>query len=71
MSFDPATIICVLTFGAVGFVYAYYGKKMEKYSFLLAGILLNIYYYAIEGVFWLVVIGLILSLSPFIMRKYF
>lgn len=51
--------------GAIGMGYFVYGKRQAKFVPLLAGMILCVYPYFVQGVVWLVVIGLALMAAPF------
>ena len=52
--------------GAIGMGYFVYGKRQAKFVPLLAGLALCIYPYFVQGVVWLVLIGLGLMAAPFL-----
>lgn len=52
--------------GAIGMGYFIYGKRQAKFVPLLAGMILCVYPYFVQGVVWLVVIGLALMAAPFL-----
>ena len=52
--------------GAIGMGYFIYGKRQAKFVPLLAGMVLCVYPYFVQGVVWLVVIGLALMAAPFL-----
>jgi len=51
--------------GAFGVGYFVYGKKQQKFAPMLAGVLLCIYPYAIENLFYLLGVGAALLAAPF------
>ena len=52
--------------GAVGTGYFIYGKKQSKPVPMIAGALLCIYPYVSDSVAWLVVVGALLAVAPFV-----
>jgi hypothetical protein len=52
--------------GAIGMGYFVYGKRQAKFVPLLAGLVLCVYPYFVQGVVWLVLIGLGLMAAPFL-----
>jgi hypothetical protein len=52
--------------GAVGVAYFVYGRKQAKFVPLIAGILLCVYPYFVDGVLWLSVVGAALIAAPFV-----
>lgn len=56
-------------FGLVGMAYIIYGKKTSQFLFLITGIVLCVYPYLVPGVPAIVVVGLLLSVAPFIVQR--
>lgn len=52
--------------GAFGVGYFIYGKRQTKAAPMLAGVLLCIYPYFTDNLFWLCVIGILLLVAPFL-----
>jgi hypothetical protein len=52
--------------GAVGVAYIVYGRRQTKLVAVLAGALLCVYPYFVEGWLWLGVIGAVLLAAPFV-----
>jgi hypothetical protein len=52
--------------GAVGMAYIVYGKRQTKLVPVIAGVLLCIYPYFVEGWLWLGGIGAVLLAAPFV-----
>jgi hypothetical protein len=65
MSMELWLVIGVVT-GAFGMGYFVYGKKQGKPVPLIAGILLSVYPYCFDSLFWIVVIGVALIAAPFL-----
>ena len=62
-----ATSLAVgLLTGAIGMGYFIYGKRQAKFVPLIAGMMLCVYPYFVQGVVWLVLIGLALAAAPFL-----
>jgi hypothetical protein len=52
--------------GAIGVGYFMYGKRQAKFVPLLAGMMLCVYPYFVDGVVWLLVVGAALMAAPFV-----
>ena len=52
--------------GVFGVAYFVYGKKQAKLVPMVAGVLLCIYPYFIDGVVWLSIVGILLLAAPFV-----
>jgi hypothetical protein len=61
-----ATLLIGLLAGVFGVAYFVYGKRQTKLTPMIAGVLLCIYPYFIDGVLWLSVVGLLLLAAPFV-----
>lgn len=59
------TFFVSLLFGLIGTGYFMYGKKQEKYDFLLIGLILGIYPFFVKGALTSFLLGLVLSALPF------
>ncbi len=57
-------LLLSLLISTIGLGYFIYGKKMVRYSFLFAGLLMMIYPYFV-GILLMVIIGLVLLIAPF------
>lgn len=57
MSFDPSSLFVSLVIGSVGFVLVYYGKKQRRWPHAVAGILLMLYPYFVDGWLMMAAIG--------------
>ncbi len=51
--------------GAIGAGYFIYGKRQTKFVPMLAGVLLCVYPYFVDSLFWLSAIGIVLMAAPF------
>ena len=55
--------------GAFGTGYFIYGKRQGKTLTMLAGVLLCVYPYVIDGLLWQCVIGVLLVAAPFVLDR--
>lgn len=62
------TIMLSTLFGSIGLGYFIYGKKQQKMVPLIAGIALCAYPYFISNVYAMVVVGIILTAVPWVIR---
>ena len=62
MSLDPTWLFLSLIPGGLGFVLFVYGKKQERWPYLVAGLLLMIYPYFTPGPGWLLAVGAVVGL---------
>lgn len=61
---SASTLFVGIFAGAVGVSYFIYGKRMERISFLAAGVGLCVYPYMVDGFLLQIVIGLGLAALP-------
>ena len=52
--------------GAIGVGYFMYGKRQAKFVPLIAGMMLCVYPYFVDGTIWLVLVGVVLMAAPFL-----
>ena len=52
--------------GAIGVGYLVYGRRQKKLVPVIAGVLLCVYPYFVEGWLWLGVVGALLVAAPFV-----
>ena len=52
--------------GAIGVAYLVYGRRQRKLVPVIAGVLLCVYPYFVEGWLWLGVVGALLVAAPFV-----
>ena len=52
--------------GAIGMAYLVYGRRQTKLVPVIAGVLLCVYPYFVEGWLWLGVVGALLLVAPFV-----
>jgi hypothetical protein len=52
--------------GVIGMAYFVYGKKSTKFAPMICGVLLCIYPYFFDNIFWLCVVGIVLMAVPFV-----
>lgn len=63
---NATSVLIGLFTGAIGMGYFIYGKRQAKFVPLLAGMMLCVYPYFVEGVVWLVLVGVGLMAAPFL-----
>ena len=63
------TLFLGLLFGAIGGVYAIYGRRNYDASFLVCGVLLMIYPYFVPGALLIFVVGAVLVMFPIARRN--
>jgi hypothetical protein len=63
---NPTSLMISIFTGAIGMGYFIYGKRQAKFVPLIAGMMLCVYPYFVDGVVWLVVVGLALMAAPFL-----
>lgn len=56
--------------GAFGMGYIVYGRRQAKLSAVIAGVLLCVYPYFVDSLFWLIVVGVVLLVAPFVIERY-
>jgi hypothetical protein len=61
MSLDPTWLFLSLIPGGVGFVLFVYGKKQERWSLAIGGLVFMVYPYFTDTVLTLVGVGVLLS----------
>ena len=64
---DGQVIIFSIFFSMLGIAYFSYGKKGYP-EFMIAGGLLMVYPYFIGTLFWLIVVGILLCVLPFLLK---
>lgn len=52
--------------GAIGVAYFVYGRRTAKFAPVVAGVLLCVYPYLVDGLLWQCVVGLVLVAAPFV-----
>jgi len=57
MTLDPTWLFVSLIPGGIGFVLFVYGKKQQRWTHMVAGVLLMVYPYFTPGLAWLVAVG--------------
>ena len=65
----PELLFAALFFGAVGIGYFIYGKKQQRFVALISGITLCVVPYFIHGIIPLVLVGLVFTVLPFVIRS--
>ncbi len=66
-----STLVIGLLAGALGAAYFVYGKRQVKVAPMVAGALLCVYPYFVDGTLWLVLIGVALAAAPFVLDRFF
>jgi hypothetical protein len=61
-------IVAMICFSIVGFGYFLYGKKSSNYLFLICGIILMVFPYFVSNPAYLIIIGVVASLIPLIIK---
>ena len=69
MDFSMGTLLWGMLFGSIGGGYLLYGKKMSEGSFIFTGLALCVYPYFFDSTLAIVLIGIGLSLYPFVSRR--
>lgn len=62
--------ILMIVFSCVGFVYFSFGKKMNEFWYMIAGISLMFYGYMCDSWIESLIFGLVLSGIPFLVRYF-
>ena len=68
MDFNWPLLIVGFVFSCVGFVYFSYGKRMQLFNMMMCGLVLMVYTYFVDSLAMSVIIGLLLSALPFVLR---
>lgn len=61
-------IVVIIFFSIIGLGYFLYGKKSANYVFLICGIILMIFPYFISNITYLIIVGIVISLIPLIIK---
>jgi hypothetical protein len=64
----PAQLFWGIMFGAIGSGYFIYGKKQQAAVPLCTGILLCVFPYFISNIFLMLLVGLLLTVTPFFLK---
>ncbi len=67
-SFSLSWIIVAGLFGIIGMAYFMYGKKSLRYIFLICGIVLMVYPYFVTRTLYMVIVGVVVSAVPFVVK---
>ena len=59
-----------LLVSSIGAGYFIYGRKQNKWTFMIDGLVMTIYPYFVTSVTWTLIIGLVLIIFPFVARRY-
>jgi hypothetical protein len=68
-AYTPGSIIAMIIFSVIGLGYFSYGKKSQQLIMLLCGIALMGYSYFVNGTGYIILIGVGLSVIPFIIGR--
>lgn len=60
------TLLAGIFFGILGGGYFMYGRKAQNPVALLAGVLLCLFPYFVDGLWWTLLVGSLLAASPFV-----
>lgn len=63
MNLDPTWLFLSLIPGGIGFVLFVYGKKQERWPYLVAGILFLVYPYFTDTIALLIGVGLLIAVA--------
>ncbi|CAK8712214.1 MAG: hypothetical protein CDV28_10251 [Candidatus Electronema aureum] len=66
---DAATLLWGVLFGSIGVGFFMYGKKQQAAIPLISGIVLMIFPYFVSNVALLVIIGVIFTALPFLIKR--
>ncbi|OHB69972.1 MAG: hypothetical protein A2W23_03545 [Planctomycetes bacterium RBG_16_43_13] len=64
-----STLVTAIIFSSIGLAYFIYGKKQRQPVPLVIGILLMVYPYFIPGLLTSIIVGLLLTIIPFIAKR--
>ena len=67
--YTKTSIIAMLIFSVIGLGYFAYGKKSHQLLMLICGIALMIYSYFVDGIVYIILIGVGLIVLPFILGR--
>ena len=65
---SPSTLMWGMIFGSIGLGFLVYGKKQKAVIPLICGIALIVFPYFISNIYILVLSGIVLIASPFIIK---
>jgi len=69
MELNIPSLLLSLLFSSIGLGYFLFGKRQQEFVFLGTGLALMIYPYIVSGVLTMTIIGLVLSVGPFVARR--
>jgi len=67
--FDTNVLMAWILFGSIGMWFFIYWKKSQKIIPLLSWILLMVYPYFFSNIYYLIWIGILLTIIPFIIKN--
>ena len=62
-SFDPTWLFLALIPGGIGFVLFVYGKKQQRWTLMIAGVVFSVYPYFTQTIASLLGVGVLLSVG--------
>ena len=68
LNLDPYSIMSMLVFSGVGYVYFSYGKRQSKLQIMVCGLILMVYTYFVDSLATTIGVGVVLTAAPFILR---
>ena len=63
---NVSDVVVGLIAGAIGVAYFVYGRRTAKFAPVVAGVLLCVYPYFVDGLLWQCVVGVVLIAAPFV-----
>ncbi|MFH1022780.1 MAG: hypothetical protein V1809_05275 [Planctomycetota bacterium] len=60
------SLIVGIIAGSLGMAYWVYGRRQARFAPMIAGVLLCVYPYFVDGWFWLILVGAVLAAAPFV-----
>jgi len=66
MELNIPSLVLSLIFSSIGLGYFLYGKRQQRFQFLLIGLALMVYPYLVSGTTTLTIVGLLLTAGPFV-----
>jgi len=64
------SLILSIFLGMIGMGYLGYGKKAQRYSMVIAGLLMMVFPYAVENIILMLLISGVLCAGPFILDRF-
>jgi hypothetical protein len=70
MELSLPNIMATLVGSGIGYVYFSYGRSQSDWPLASSGVALMTYSYFVPSLFWLVVVGAAIALTPFACRRF-